>query len=92
VERQFRPELDRLCPADRAELATALDITLGLETLELLRVTEGLAPTETRAVLGRMVRALLDDAEVGRGDDVAPSPGPTAPSPGPSPTAWERGA
>jgi len=63
VERQFRPELDGLSPPERGELETALDITLGLETLEVLRATNGLSVPETRAVLVRMVRALLDDAE-----------------------------
>ena len=76
VERQFRPELDRLPPSDRAELVTALDTTLGLETLELLRATEGLTTAEARAVLGRMVRALLDDAEARRLLPPPPSPPP----------------
>jgi AcrR family transcriptional regulator len=85
VERQFRPELDCLCAADRVELAMALDVTVGLETIELLRATEGLAPTETRGVLRRMVRALLDDAEGYKQRGAAPSPGPTAPPPAPPP-------
>jgi AcrR family transcriptional regulator len=64
VERQFRPELDRLPPVQRAELLTALDIAVSLETLEQLRRSKQQSIQDARAVIVRMIRELLSDAEL----------------------------
>jgi TetR/AcrR family transcriptional regulator of autoinduction and epiphytic fitness len=63
TRRQFRPELESLHGQSRDELATALDVAVSLETLELLRTTNGLSPADARAVVRRMLRALLTEAE-----------------------------
>jgi AcrR family transcriptional regulator len=69
TERQFRPELDGLPPPLRAELLSALDVAVSLETLELLRRSREQSVQDTRAVLVRLVRALLADAEPEVGGD-----------------------
>jgi AcrR family transcriptional regulator len=71
TERQFRPELDRLPAAQRAELVSALDVAVSLDTLEQLRTARELSVQDTRGVLVRMLRALLadTDARVGESHD-----------------------
>jgi AcrR family transcriptional regulator len=71
TEQQFRPELDGLPPLVRAELLSALDVAVNLETLELLRRSRSQSVEDTRGVVVRTVRALLADAaqEVGGDHD-----------------------
>ena len=62
VERVFGPELRRLPPASRAEVADALAAAASWGTWDTLRVEWDHDPARARAVLTRLVRAVLADA------------------------------
>lgn len=61
IERTFAPELDALRRDERAELLEALDAAAGWQTWEALRAHQGLTPEKARAVIARIVRALLNE-------------------------------
>ena len=64
VERLFAAELDALAPAERSELLDALSSAVSPSTWEYLRSSRGLSLPRARAVVVRMLRAVLADAGV----------------------------
>lgn len=62
IERHFRAELDTLPEPDRAELVAALDAATSLEALHYLHAAHATRGVPVRAVLIRILRALLRDA------------------------------
>lgn len=59
VERTFAPELRGVAGGERAEVLEALDAATGWQTWEALRAHQRLSPEKARAVVARIVRALL---------------------------------
>ncbi len=59
VEAMFGPELDALAPEDAHEVAAALDILLGFQSIEHLRRIRGFSVDETRRALARAVSSVL---------------------------------
>ena len=59
VEEMFAPELDALRADARTEVVAAVDVMIGLESLEHLRRYRRMSAAETEAVLVRAVAALL---------------------------------
>jgi AcrR family transcriptional regulator len=61
IERQFRPELDACTGPVRSELLAAIEVASDIDMLEMLRHDQGQTIEATRAIVVRIVRALLSD-------------------------------
>jgi len=59
TEAMFAPELAALAAADRRDVAPALDLLLGFESIDQLRRAQGLDETQTRGVLRTALTRLL---------------------------------
>jgi len=59
VEAMFGPELEVLAPDDAREVAAALDLLLGFQSIEHLRRIRGFSVDETRRTLARAVSSVL---------------------------------
>jgi hypothetical protein len=59
AERVFAPELDARPAAEREEVARALGAVTDWNTWEALRAHQGLSVADARAVMRRMIEALL---------------------------------
>lgn len=59
VEAMFGPELDALAPEDAIEVAAALDLLLGFQSIEHLRRIRGFSVEDTRRALARAVSSVL---------------------------------